>query len=71
MRDECINWVDIALWQTIEYNPKGEREHVAYPVRVSRNLAKDRLGVLPERIVNPSFQIIWDSIQHHVKEVNQ
>lgn len=66
MRNECINWVDVAMWQTIEYNPKGEKEYVAYPTRVTRNLAKDRLGVLPDRIVNPSFQVIWNHIQQAI-----
>jgi hypothetical protein len=71
MRNECINWVDVALWQTIEIADDGEPEYVGYPRRVSRNLAKDRLGVLPQRMVNPSFQMIWNSIQTAMKEVDQ
>lgn len=62
MRDEAAHHVDICLWHTIEYTQTG-REYVAYPVRISRNIGKDRLGVLPDRIVNPTYDLILEKVR--------
>lgn len=69
MRDESPILPDIALYHSDEPTSKGGTEYCAYAVRVSRNVAKDRTGLLENRIVNPTFNSIWDPIQKRLKEI--
>lgn len=68
MRDEAAHHVDICLWHTIEFNEQAQREYAAYPVRVTRNIGKDRLGVLPDRIVNPTYEGIMTLVRKAMEE---
>ncbi len=70
MRDEAPILPDITLFHDIESTREGTLEYVAYPVRISRNIGKDRTGLLPPRIVNPTFNSIWDPIQKRLKELD-
>lgn len=67
MRGEAAAYVDIALWHTIENGDDG-KEYVAYPTRVTSNIGKDRLGVLEDRIVNPTYDYIMQRVQQALKE---